>query len=270
MKNRQKGFTIVELLVVAPTVLLAISAFVVVIVTMVGEAVSTRSLNVITYQTQEALSRIDQDVRSSVSFLAETSIEFTSSNPQGYGNHGSTTPFTNVGANGPMLILNMPAITDAPKTPNNSYVYLWEDPLDCSSSNIGNFPIMQINVVYYVKDNTLWRRTVTPINYTTAGCKTPWQLPSCQPGYSSEFCKTDDEKLLTGISPEDFQIQYFESAASTTELAGAVNAADSAATRQEVLDTAKAIHVSIESNHQVSGRDVSYGGNLTARLQLEI
>ena len=68
-KLNKKGFTIVELLVVAPTVILAIGAFLVVIIAMVGEAVSTRSLNALTYQTQDALNRIDQDVKSSIGFI---------------------------------------------------------------------------------------------------------------------------------------------------------------------------------------------------------
>ena len=261
-KLNKKGFTIVELLVVAPTVILAIGAFLVVIIAMVGEAVSTRSLNALTYQTQDALNRIDQDVKSSIGFLAQSSIAFDSENPQGYGDHGSTTPFTNVGSNGPMIILQTLATTESPNTPSNGYIYIWEDPLDCSSSNIGMFPVMTVNIVYFIKDGSLWRRTVTPANYTTAGCAVPWQQPSCMPGYSSSFCKTDDERLIDGVSPEDFSVQYFKSAGSSTELTDATNPNNDASTRQGALDTAKSVNIEITSNQQAGGRDIQYTGTL--------
>lgn len=62
------GFTIVELLVIAPIVILTITAFISVIVNMTGDVLASRSSNLVAYDIQDALSRIEEDVKLSSTF----------------------------------------------------------------------------------------------------------------------------------------------------------------------------------------------------------
>jgi len=77
-----RGFTIIEMLVIAPIVILTIGAFVTAIVNMTGDVLASRVTNVLTYNIQDALSRIEEDVKQSTSFIAGNNVTITS--PQGF------------------------------------------------------------------------------------------------------------------------------------------------------------------------------------------
>lgn len=98
MKNAkqklEQGFTLIEMLVIAPIVVLAIGAFLTVIISMTGEVISSRGANALTYDVQDAISRIEQDVKLSTTFLATNNITLDPAEQQGYNNDG--TNFTNV------------------------------------------------------------------------------------------------------------------------------------------------------------------------------
>ena len=93
-----RGFTLVEMAVIAPIVVLLIGAFIALIVNLTGNVMSARGKNVLVYDTQDALSRIEDDVKLSSTFLAVNNIDL-SSTKQGYrdypstGTTGSTTNF---------------------------------------------------------------------------------------------------------------------------------------------------------------------------------
>lgn len=176
----QKGFTLVEMLVVAPIVILAIGAFLTVIISMTGEVISSRASNTLIFNVQDALARIEEDVELSAGFLATNTVTLSAAQGQGYNN--DATNFTNVGSNGNALILNMIATDTNPLTSTSQYVYLRDQPNSCLAPQ-NNIPLTY-NVVYFVKDGTLWRRTIMPQQYadtTTYACGTTWQQPSCNP-----------------------------------------------------------------------------------------
>src|SRR3954469_24566042 len=79
-KSRSRGFTLIEVLIIAPIVVLVIGGFVALIMAMVGDVLLTRDQNVMAYETQDALDRIEQDTRIGTQFL-NTSRTLTS--PQG-------------------------------------------------------------------------------------------------------------------------------------------------------------------------------------------
>lgn len=268
-----KGFTLVEMMVIAPIVILLIGAFIAAIVGLTGEVMSSRGSNVVAYDVQDALNRIEEDVKLSTSYLATNSIKFsaapTPANPQGYGANGSYTDFTNAGgANGTALILNTLVTDGNPLSLTTSSLYLANKPNDCGDPTLytKNTP-MTANVIYYVYNNTLWRRVVMPKNYdvTTEWCgsKAPWQQPSCQPGYSAAFCKTNDIRLIDGVAASDFIVQYFSSASSTAASVPAVTGADLNA-RTTALQSTPTVSVSIIARKSIAGREVERAGTLRA------
>lgn len=261
----QKGFTLVEMLVVAPIVILAIGAFLTVIISMTGQVLASRASNSLSYNVQDALNHIEQDVKMSSAFLATNAVLGDS---QGY--NDDTTAFTNVaGASGTSLILSMVATTANPVSTSSSYVYLKNQPNDCSAPQ-NNIPFTY-NIVYFVKDSVLYRRTIMPANYndtTNTVCSVPWQQPSCSAAYmaahtGSTFCKTQDVELVDGVDPGNFTIQYFNNEASTVvnEPASTASSVDA---RGVALQSATTVGVSINAEQTVAGQSIERSAILRA------
>jgi type II secretory pathway pseudopilin PulG len=260
-KNQKKsGFTLVELMIVAPTVVLVIGIFVAAIIAMTGDVLSSRSSNVLTYNIQNAMDRIKQDVSSSSAFLASNNISITS--PQGYNN--DATIFHNASASGNMLILNTYATTTNPANSNFDYVYS-NHPNACGDSQVDQNQPITLNIVYFVKNGTLWRRIVAPSNYATSSCSKPWQQPSCAPGITNVFCKTEDVRLVDGIdSSNGFNISYYSDSTSATADPTASNSSASDSDRAAALEKTNTISVTINATSHTSGRTVNQTGTIRA------
>ena len=255
--QQEKGFTLVEMLVVAPIVILAIGAFLTVIISMTGEVLASRASNNLSYNVQDALNRIEQDVKMSNNFLATNNVMGTN---QGY--NDDATAFTSIGgASGTSLILNMVATTTNPISANSSYVFLKNRPNDCSAPQ-NNVPFTY-NVVYFQKGGTLYRRVIMPTNYTDTTntvCSIPWQQPSCSPAFmnvqtGSPFCKTSDIALVSGPDGLNFNLQYFNGENTTNANSPASTATDPTA-RGTALQSATTVGVSIDAQQTVSGRPI--------------
>ncbi|MFZ2126160.1 MAG: type II secretion system protein [Candidatus Microsaccharimonas sp.] len=253
----QRGFTLIEMLVIAPIVILAIGAFLTVIISMTGEVLSSRASNVLTYNVQDALNRIEQDVKLSTTFLATNNITLVAGEAQGYNN--DATAFTNVGGtSGTSLILNTLATTGNPLATTSGIVYQKDKPNACGDSRVADNTPMSINIVYFVKNNTLWRRTIMPSNYTSLSvyCVAPWQQPSCAPGYTAVFCKTEDIKLVEGVTAANFNVSYYNSAASTAVNTVASDTLVSIGERGTALQSLSTASVAINASQNVAGRTI--------------
>ena len=271
LQNNKKGFTLVEILVIAPIVILVIGAFVTVIVNLTGQVLSSRASSNLAYDIQDALNRIEQDIKISNKFLAVNNITPLIT-PQGYDD--STLDFTNVSTTYPnALILEEYAITNNPASSTRNLLYL-NTPNACNSALLTQNQPMKMNVIYFVKNNILWRRIVMPSNYKTAGCdaKTPavspvipWQQPSCEPSRSEVLCESKDVKLVDGISNvSDFDIQYFSSPDSATKIYDATDNTKSSPARDTALQPANTAQVTINSSKDVAGRTVGQTGAVRA------
>lgn len=259
-RSAEKGFTLIEMLVIAPIVILAIGAFLTVIISMTGEVIASRGSNELAYNIQDALNRIEQDVKMSNTSLARNNMTLTEA--QGYNN--DTTKFTNVGGtSGTSLILSAPVTNGNPLTATSGIVYLTNKPNSCSSSSVRENTPMEMNIVYFVKDNTLWRRVIMPSNYATPGigCSSPWQLPSCAPGYTAVFCKTEDTKLVSGTAVS-LALQYFSDASATVPNSTASNAGASVTERNAALFSTPTVSVSISATQSVAGRTIERAATL--------
>jgi Tfp pilus assembly protein PilE len=270
--SNQKGFTIVELMIIAPIVILTIGAFVTVIISMTGDVLVSRTANATLYSIQDSLNRIEQDIKLSSGFLATSGV--TSNNgfalQTGQGYDDGTATFKNVSAgNGTMLILNEVATTGNPIVATSGYVYAI-DPLNaCGSAQVIQNKPQSMNVIYFVKSGTLWRRTVMQSNYantSTNWCSVPWQLPSCSPGYVASFCKTDDIQLVSGLGTTGFNVQYFNGSGATTENTVASDSSGGVtdAARTAALLPATTASVSLSSTQTTAGRDNTQSATLRA------
>lgn len=279
----RRGFTIVELVVIAPIVILAIGAFITVAIQMSGEVLASRAQSSMIYSVQDALEKIQNDVQRANDFLAQNSISVTTTTKQGRNNTGvtgdnDTTAFVNVGASGDTLILSIWATTANPKTTQSEISYMVNSPNPCGTAQTQNTPL-NYNVVYFVRTvggvSSLWKRTLMPSNYATVACNAvslnapavapPWQRPSCAPGYTTGvFCLTEDEKLVDGVASNGFNIHYYPAADSFTEITGAVSTSNNVAVRNSLLEGADTVSVSINASQIVSGREVATDASIRA------
>lgn len=243
-KQRSSGFTLIEVLIIAPIVILAIGGFVGLMVTMVGEVLVTRDQSALTYESQSALDRIEQDVRLSTQFLVTTG---TQTAPQGSdSNFTGTAAFTN-GANS--LLLSALATDKNPTDTSRWLIYLANQPNPCGSEQRYNRVLLN-KVVYFIKSGSLWRRTVLPDWNTNSAatadantvCSAPWQQNSCSPGYSATRCKAEDEKIMDNVTSMD--VKYYNASGDTTDI-GDANAT-----------TAGTVDVTINSQKTVAGGNV--------------
>jgi len=266
-----KAFTVIELLIIAPIVVLFIGAFISVIVGMTGEVLANKSANILTYDIQDTLSRIDSDIKSSTAFLATNNVTITS--PQGYDDN--TLSFKNVkndSTNGNILILNSVATSTNPLSTSSGYVYLANKPNSCASGLVDQNKPMSINIIYFVKNSTLWRRTIMPSDYATSGCATPWQQPTCTPDYTDTFfCKTQDTKLLDNVDPEDFVINYYASESSQSADPISIDTNSLESVRNASLSKMNTAVISLNIDKTAAGRAINRSESIrTTRITTNV
>lgn len=227
-QKKSDGFTLIEMLIIAPIVIIAISGFIALMVTIVGKVLVSRDQTSVTYDAQNALDRIEQDVKLSTKFLTTTG---TMPSPQGSdNNYTGTAAFSNTSNT---LILNMLATDSNPRTWDRWLMYYDNQPNPCGGTQTAN-RAFSVRVIYFINNGTLWRRTYVPpwnLNTSAPDSNTictynssyyPWQKNSCSIGYSSSQCQTQDERVMDNIS--SLNVQYFSTPGGTTDL-GPSNAA---------------------------------------------
>ena len=279
--HTQPAFTLVEIAVVAPIIILFIGVFIGLIVSVTGNIMSTRGENVLIYNTQSALNRIESDVQASTGFLQSTNIDISATG-QGKNDSvdsGSTTAFDNIDNNNPTLILSMVATNQTTSTNAPNLIYLKDQPNDCSTLAYTENKALIINVVYFIKDDTLWRRVIVPADYATASNYCNYtsiqQLPSCISGYNSAtrpFCKTNDEAILEGINDKsDFEITYYYINSYHDSNLDYYNYYDgssyySSADRKAQLAKDSTVKISLTTSQTIAGEEVSYTAEITANI----
>lgn len=241
--SRAQGFTLVELLVIAPIAILVIAGFIVLMMSIVGNVMVTHDENRAMHDTSQALNTIEQDTRLSTQFLtATTSV----TSPQGTGNNfAGTGNFTNASNT---LILQTLATNKNPRDTTRQLVYYANQPDPCASLTSQSH-IFAITLVYFIKDGSLWRRTLVPPNNltspanSTTTCSAPWQLNSCSPGQTASICASEDVLLVRNVS--SMNIQYLSTPSSTTPLSTAE------------APNATAIKLTLTTQKKTAGRDVN-------------
>lgn len=240
--NHSRGFTLIEMLIVAPIVILVIAAFIALTISLTGRALQLRAENTVAYNTQDTLDRIERFVNLASKFNATTG-GLTAP----LGKNDSTTAFAS--DDPATLILESPATTDSPLKDTRDSVY-YNAPNSCGTPAEKLNSYYTVQYVFFVDSNkTLWQRTLPgPLN--SGICQTPWQLASCKPGYTSSTCRTNDTKLLDNVSA--FTINYHDDPATDTALP-AIDA-----------PLASTVTVGITVSQQAAGRPVTFTSSIRA------
>src|SRR6476660_8290032 len=83
IRAKSAGFTLVEVLVISPIIILFIGSFIALLVNLTGESLVARERNLTVHDTQAALDQIQTDIGSATGFLATTASTPTLRAPQG-------------------------------------------------------------------------------------------------------------------------------------------------------------------------------------------
>jgi hypothetical protein len=269
------GFTLVEILVIAPIVILAVGAFVGVMVNMTAEVLKTQTENSMVQSTQDALNTIEQDVKLSGNFLAAN--ELVAYTPQGYNDgqgpindNSNADSFANVyptgNAKGKMLILRSFTTDKNPLDNTRQPIYTNQPTLSCAQKTTNK--LFTANTVYFVKNNTLWKRVVVqqgagrPDLCLDVG-QTVWQQPSCSSTVSKgTYCKVNDTRLAENVS--DFTIDYFVTPSDTVPIADATDSAKTITQRNVALASATTMRATITTSSSIAGRTVGNTASIRA------
>ena len=256
--NLSKGFTLVEILVIAPIVILVISGFVALIITITGDVLRTAETNKVIYNTQAALNMFEDDIRLTTQFLTTS---MTPTPPQGLNNDNTafvlsgTTPTTTYG------IYKALATTKNPLDPTNELVYIKNTPYDCSDPDLykQNTPYT-VNYVYFYTfssgEYTLWRRTLLDQTSPTNLCGTVWQQPSCAASVVAEgsyptVCKTEDTVILRNLTL--ISVAYYDNPSYATQI-----------TYGNIPSSGVSINMGLTAGKTIAGRPFSFKATLRA------
>lgn len=260
-RARESGFTLVEVAVIAPFIMLTIGLFIAAIILLTGNVLASRTSNQVMYQAQDALDVIERDIRLSGAFLPQNN--FAVATPQGSGNNA--TRFNSIVSGRDNLVLNVIATNRAPESTSRSPVYRANAPHACNSPHVQQNQVLTVNYVYFVSNDSLWRRTVVPPDYRNDNyCLSgrPYQLPSCQPGRTNAICSIDDTELISGVDSVQFGVQYYNSASDTSPNNSARNT--NITTRTNAMQSVNVAEVTISIETRVAGRSVEYTGSVRA------
>ncbi len=239
--NQNSGFTLVELLVVIPMVIVIIGIIIGMMVSLVGNVLVSNAKTQTIYDTQDALSQIEQDAFLSTAFMSS----YTPVSPQGKDN--ATQAFTGASGNNTDIIFNVFATDKNPLDSGRQIVYYANRPEPCGGTLPLNTPL-STKVIYFLKTvgsvQSLYRRTIVPVNNQNTGapdgqttCTKPWQRGSCETANyaSSTLCATKDMKLVDNVS--NMAVTYFNKSDPATTVSNPTSA-DSVKVKLTVQKTA--------------------------------
>ncbi|MDB5165741.1 MAG: hypothetical protein JWM00_631 [Candidatus Saccharibacteria bacterium] len=250
LPDRRDGFTLVEILLVAPVVIITITIFIALIVNMTGDVLRTRASTEIIHATQAALSQIESDTLLATEFMATS---YATNSPQAMvtGNYDTAGSISTTNSPAKLIIRSL---TTTLNPSLNTRQLAYQSMNGCGT--ISTTPYLA-DIVYYLRTNadstqTLWRRTVFGQAATAGtGCPTPWQLPSCSPGYTNlTYCKADDAKLLDNVT--SMTVSYYDATGTS-----------SATTSSGMV----AVKLTLVTTNTVAGRSSSYSSSTFASKQ---
>jgi prepilin-type N-terminal cleavage/methylation domain-containing protein len=198
------GFTLVEL-IVTMTVLAVLSTAIFMIYIdnyrQSSRMVTQASLDA---AAQLGMSVLEHDVR--YSFAFSTSMPAGFSDPYGRDTSGTPVTYSGTSSTARSLLLSQYATTT--NALGNTRQAIYKQGVFSCVTNLYDNPKLPYLIVYFVYNNSLFRRTIT--DTTTATCNPPqYQKQSCPPSVSpwNAICEAADEAIAENVS--SFAIDYY-------------------------------------------------------------
>ncbi|TAH33226.1 hypothetical protein EYC58_01185 [Candidatus Saccharibacteria bacterium] len=253
--RNQDGFTIIEIGIIVPILIVFLLALFNSLWLLLQSSSVERTETNSAYDIQAALSIIEKDVMLSSQFLATTDSGITDAYPPT--SNGNTWSYLGENSNVRALILKTYATTT--NTESNERQPIFLDQVGCTAATIYYNDVLDYNTIYFVKNDTLYRRKI--INTSSTTCNPAYQKQSCPSletlgtGTRSATCQADDEPVAQNVS--GFTITYYDKSNSTTPIDTYASGADPA-----LLQTANAVKVTITISRKAMGKTTAINSTI--------
>lgn len=241
IKNNQ-GFTLVEVAVIAPFMIIVVVGMLAVLITLItNNSTAGGKLN-LTYEVQSASNNIQSNVRSASALLTTQSGGFTD-NYAPPGGWDYTKDGTASTANNSLILNSYDYIIDPTNNRRTIPAFKGASGADCDSKAA----ILPTNIIYFIKDSTLYQRTLT-LNVTGATCVPPRSKQSCPEGSSTGLCQAIDKILLKNAT--QLKLTFYNVGGSEITSPNGAHSAD----------------VTLGAERMIAGEKITY--NTTVRMSI--
>ncbi len=196
MKLNQKGFTLVEILVITPVVMLTVILMTSYLFNQYGQLTQQGAQLNLQVEAQNIVFSMQDDVYFADSFNTGINSGLVDTYQPSGGWKYNTTPQT--------LILSSPALTANRRSDTRKPVYI--NTLGCDPSVLTDNSVLYNNVIYFVSGTNLYKRTLTaPSSMST--CGTSYYKQRCPAANASSSCPAD---ILVTDKLNTFTITYYD------------------------------------------------------------
>lgn len=255
-RTSNNGFTVPELIVAIVVATIMMVGVVVILVNLSGTGASSIVATTQVRESQTAMDTIKQDVSRSTRFLIEPTIVDgdESASPSGNWQHVGS------GEDQRTLILELPA-TDKPiQNPDKQLIYL-----ESNGCPIGHDPV-QLNVIYFVKNSTLYRRTLIPDPVPGdpyCGGASISQHQTCTTPGTPTKCSLKDVIVAENVTSFNVHYYLYPDDAEPAESGGEeVAYDDDTPINQTTLDSFASIRISLSTEANIDGKMKEHSSSL--------
>ena len=181
---QQQGFTLVEVLIMAPVMIIAIVILMSYLFNQYGQLTQQGAQLNLNVEAQNIVFSMQDDILFTQEFSQGMNSNLADSHKPAGGWAYNTSPQT--------LILSIPAMTANPRSENRQLVYV--DTEGCDASVLEDNSVLYNNSVYFASGTNYYKRIITaPASLDT--CGTSYQKTSCPAASVSATCPAD--RVLT-------------------------------------------------------------------------
>lgn len=272
INHTESGFTLVELLIATILSSVVVIVFIGTLLNMISTADRFRVQLELNGETQMALDTVERDVRLSTGFAATlpSTAPFTDSygptnTDQGWGgtwSYRGTDPDNATSPNKTLILRLNSTVTNALAS-NRTLTYIEgfttnpyatiEPTYNCTTALTVNYKLPYYSI-YFVRDNTLYRRTVT--DTSTALCNGPQrQKQSCprEDVTPASNCQAYDEILAENVS--GFRVTYYQQEDTPTPTFTDLDVYNGTAVTD--FDTVDNILITISMSEKAAGKPIT-------------
>lgn len=235
-KNSQKGFTLVEILVISPILLIIVLGTVTFLFNAFGRITQQNGQLNLQLEAQNILFGLQDDIWYANQFVSINNSNLTDAYAPIGGWTYNTTP--------PTLIISTAALTKSHRDPDRQLIYLNEStcsPIDGNGIN----SVLYNNVIYFVSGINLFKRTLTAPT-GLAICGIPYRPQTCPADHTTSTCPGD---ILLSDHINSFGVTYYETDNTTTT----------------TPENAKSVKVSLGLKDKAYGEDIFASSSLRLR-----
>lgn len=245
MRRTNQGFTVVELMTSTILIGIVLSVFMAMLITTLRSSASQKIQLDLSTDAQQALNIMERDVRFSFRYnrgLPTPQFEdpYGANNVPATGSQAWSYKGVPANANSRALLLSHYATTQNSLSNARTPIYNDDPGYDCGGQLYYNSKREYI-IIYFVRDNTLFRRIITDEDPNTCGTPGQVQKQSCPTGSSNSICEANDEIIANNV--DSLAINYYEYG-ETTPIADTYSSSD-----PTILDIADEVEVALTLAH---------------------